>query len=278
MRCGDSEARTTGPARLDYATRVRLGCIRAQALAFAVMAIATAAVTIDAPHVTALRVVSGIALLLAPGYVLTAALFPPGSLSGGERLAFVGGIELAVLVFLGLALDVVPGGLDRTSWSIGLACVTIAGSAANGLSKRGDGSPDRRWRAPVVPIVAGLAAIAVALAALALTRESALRHDRKTRFTELWELPANPRGSAVSYGVTNDEGNIETYRLVARSDGRVIFRSRAFRLVAGASRTGRFDVDRRGVNTVRIDLYRTADPTALPYRSTRLVLNGPHAG
>ena len=215
-----------------------------------------------------LRAALAIPLLLAPGYALGTALFPPGRLSNGEWWAVAGGLGLATVILTGLILDTVPGGLDRSSWSIALAGVSLCAAGVGLVTARRGGVTShlvRRRRAGGI-VVAAIVLLGT-FAGLGVARQSATAHDRLSRFTELWALQggARQRGAAIHFGVRNDEGVVESYRIVAISGGgKPLFRLPPFRLRPGGTKQWTRTV--QSVRRVILRLFKPAAARGGPYR------------
>jgi hypothetical protein len=117
------------------------------------------------------------------------------------RSAAVGIAALAtVLVAGGLALEL-AGALDSTGWAV-LVCVVAAGAlvAVRDPARHG------------VPALLAIAALALAIGAVALARTSARDHERETRFTQFWLVPAGT-GTTAEIGVRNQERERTSFRV-----------------------------------------------------------------
>ena len=186
---------------------------------------------------SAVRVLAGLVLVLAPAYVIPYALFPPAALRLGEHWAVAGALGAAVIVFTGLVLDLTSAGLDRTTWSIalvvltaGLAVIAFARHAPKSAPSSG-GPPGRFLPTVIVFSIALLAGTA----ALAVARQSSLRQEKKTQFLVLWALPVmkNARISAIRFGVQNKEHHARVLSVTAHTAaGAPAFRVRLFDLAA----------------------------------------------
>ena len=79
-------------------------------------------------NLLSVRIIAAVVLaLVLPGYVTTAALFGTSRPALAFRVAIGIAISLAVLILGAVVLNALPGGLDRRSWSIYLAAVTLIG-------------------------------------------------------------------------------------------------------------------------------------------------------
>src|SRR5262249_42499579 len=68
-------------------------------------------------------------VLLLPGVAITAAVFPPGRLSGAEWVTYGLGTSLAVAALGGLVLHWTPWGLSAGAWVVLLGAITLAAGA-----------------------------------------------------------------------------------------------------------------------------------------------------
>src|SRR5690348_6500277 len=64
-------------------------------------------------------------VLVLPGYMLTAALYHKRSLDASHRLLLTLGLSLAIDILSGLILNVLPAGLQATSWVTLLGLLTV---------------------------------------------------------------------------------------------------------------------------------------------------------
>ncbi|MGH3801256.1 MAG: DUF1616 domain-containing protein [Pseudonocardiaceae bacterium] len=240
-----------------------------------------------------LHIAAGLTLvLILPGSALTTALWPrrpegsgvgttlPGRAVGNlERLAWSLGLSIAVAVIGALLLNLLPGGLTRTSWLVLLGASAIVAAvvatarqhavrqehnAVHVRAGQGWGWP-RNWQA-----AAFITAIALAGSALWLAHSSAASVSHPG-FTQLWLIPQTNRNNDISsatraqLGVHGYEPGSTRYRLVLRSNNTLIA-TWSFTLTTD-------DVWQRMVDLPRgqqlaADLYRNDDRT--PYRNVVL--------
>jgi uncharacterized membrane protein len=227
----------------------------------------------------ALRVVLAIPLLLAPGYAVVFALFGSGSVRLTERVVLVGAFSLSIVVFVGLALDAFPGGLNRRSWSVALALVTVvAATCAVGLRRGSPPTSRPVWHVSLPLVLVAILGLLIVLATLGLAKQGSTASHRQDTFTELWALPVRRAGKiiAIRFGVTNEEGRPASYRLVARSAaGAALYRTPWFRLAAKGSRTGRVRLAATpGGGAVVVDLFLGGKDPGRVYRSAKVSLSG----
>jgi hypothetical protein len=113
----------------------------------------------------------------------------------------------ALLVAVGLLLSLV-GGIGSAGW---LAAILIVDAALL------LGTGDRRSLARrTLPALLGVAALAAAVGAVAISHESAVDDAREHTFTQLWMLP-RAGGDVADLGVRNQEGAAAVYRLTVRA-------------------------------------------------------------
>jgi Protein of unknown function (DUF1616) len=177
-----------------------------------------------------LRILAGLPLvLILPGYALGTLVLPAGSARPPHigpllwRVMWVPGLSLAVTVFCGLVLNLMPVGLTRVSWTIALTAVTLVALAASTWL---DGH--RSAQDPAIPqtragmrIAAGyaVAALAISGAAVGLAIASA-GWQHSPGFAQLWLVPATSTASSgqASLGVRSGYSRAETFHLVLRGD------------------------------------------------------------
>lgn len=200
-----------------------------------------ASLTIEAPW---LRVPLGIGFILfAPGYALTAVLFPeregaPGkqgrTISGLERLALSLGLSIAVVPLVGLLLNLTTWGIRLGPIVISLGTLTLAFcGAAYWRRSRLEGEDALRWQLPRVEwrtASRGERVLSAILILAILTAGSAVAYVVITprpseAFTEFYIL--GPDGRAENYpetlaageqgviiiGVVNQEGRDTSYTI-----------------------------------------------------------------
>jgi uncharacterized membrane protein len=188
-----------------------------------------------------LRVALGaLFVLYLPGHALLAAILPaPRALGRLERLGLSFGLSLAVVSLLAFTLDRLPWGIG--TWQIFVAEALVIGVAMGAAGRRripfgltgavrtdvrarlgvwwcGLPPPDRR--------TFRLIGVAVACALLAATQILVVASPRE-RFTAFYLIGAEGRAEAFPYrvttgeelavtlGVTNVEGRLDTYRIEA---------------------------------------------------------------
>lgn len=250
----------------------------------------------------AVQTVVGVSLVLfLPGYAIILALFPHRSNDGGngavpsepsitrtERLAWTIGLSMGLAALGAFLLNLLPGGLNRTSWLIFLGSATvIAGAVAKARQRVANTADAAVLAAPVnagtTPAIqksqprlengraaaAFVAAALIAVLALWIARssEDSVPHPG---FTQLWLVPQTATREATTattaeLGVHSLEEGDRRYRLVLQHEGKVVD-TWAFVLRPGDAWRQRVDLQPR--HPVEAQLYRDRDQT--PYRHVTL--------
>ncbi len=207
-------------------------------------ALATVAVVLLVPSLGPIRIVLGLPfVLLLPGYVLVAALYPrKEDLDSIERAALSFGLSIAIVPLIGLALNYSPWGI-RLNPILSFVSLFIVMGAGAAMYRRRALPPEEAFAinvplpkqsqvrlarvAPAVIVVLCLIGFGAAVAFLATSRGSS------ESFTEFYVL--GPDGRAEGYprtlalgdsltvilGVVNHEGDDANYEIEATVDGQV---------------------------------------------------------
>jgi hypothetical protein len=209
--------------------------------AAATVLLLTGIIAAAGPAVAVPRVLAGLPLVLVlPGYALSTLLLPAGSALPGQvnrllwRCIWATGLSLAVTVLGGLALNLTPVGLTRSSWTISLTILTMLALAASAgqrawRSRAGTAheTPARRparSRSVVRHKLAYLvAALVVTGAAVGLGQVSA-GWQRTPGFAQLWLVPARNSTAAgqATLGVRSAYPKAERFHLVLRRGARPV--------------------------------------------------------
>lgn len=243
-----------------------MGRNQADVAATALVAVgACVAAAVGAP--TAVMIVLGVALFVAPGYLL-GQLLVGARASGLERVAVMTGLALAVPVLGGLLLYAARVPLHRPGWLGLLVGVTLASDAALlGRRRSGSFTWPPGWRGPRWYTVAAFAAaVLVAVFGVELARVG-VAVQPQAGFTQMWLVPPQDGGHApqdgghaLSLGVTDDEGGTTSYRLVLRRDRQVIA---TWQFTLADGRTWQRSVPFTGGHAFDADLYLLPDTTHL---------------
>lgn len=242
-----------------------------------------------------LRIPLGIfAVLLAPGYALTAALFVGREdLDGIERAGLSIGLSVALIPPLALVLDWLPWGIRPMPIAIGLAVTTCTFCVIAGVRRHLHRDPYkmvpyeelrlRTWR--MTP--AGMAAVgALIVVVVWATIVYTVILTTPTRFTEFYALGAGglaedyPRVAVVgepvtvTLGINNEEGATRTYRIEVQSSEESLASVGPFEIADGMAWTKviTFAVPTPG-NDQEIDILLFTHEDPEPYRQLRLWLD-----
>jgi hypothetical protein len=167
----------------------------------------------------------------------------------------------ALLVLAGLGLSAV-GGLSAAGW----LAVVVAADAVVLLAVGDRSSLGRR----AVTATLASAALGLVIGAVALSRSSAVDHERDTKFTQLWFVPRS--SAAAELGVRNEEHAATVFRVKLFGPA-----SQGSRLLL--DRTVGLDSSRAWIRTVvlpltarpervNVELYRAGETA--PYRSAHV--------
>jgi hypothetical protein len=244
---------------------------RGDLLVVAVWAVAAAVLLQFDSLPEGLRLVAGLALVLAlPGYALSYVVLGTRVLGAVERTVVTVALALTVSILGTLLLDLLSLNLSSRTWSLFLAATTVVACVAAGRATTVVRPERSSWRAPRLRDAAAVGvAVAITCAAVVLAR-TPLRPPRGVGgYTQLWAVPV---AGGVEFGVANHELGPVRYRLQVSADGGAKSRWVPLRLspreqwtwvVPGPSFSSS--------NVVTARLYRSDRPRAL-YRYVRLSL------
>jgi lysylphosphatidylglycerol synthetase-like protein (DUF2156 family) len=195
----------------------------------AVAGLAYVPIAVGAP--VAITAVLGLALFVAPGYLLNEVLFDTRR-TGLERVIVVTVLAFCVPILGGVLLYAAGVPLHRSAWLGLLASSTLVGDAVLfgcrllRRRRRPQPSPDqagqrsRQHRLPTGQIVAFAIAILIAITAVGVARIGAARQ-HYPGFTQLWLTHRDQSATTVNLGVGNHEGRTIHYLLILLRNGHV---------------------------------------------------------
>lgn len=225
----------------------------------------------------ALTAITGMALVAAPGYLLSKLLLGPAA-AAMDRVLAGAALALSVPVLGGLALQAAGVPLHKPAWLALLAGLTLAAGVASLVrSRRGrppggpPGAPGGRRLHPG-PVVALAAALVIAGGGLVLARLSDARQ-HYPGFTQLWLVHRDPRAATANLGVGNHEGGTVRYLVVLLRNGRRVSEW-TFSLPNGQDWHQSPRVP--AAAALRVNLFRLPD-VRTPYRHVTLSGSGPPA-
>ncbi len=158
-------------------------------------------------------------VLFLPGYAVLEAL-RPRHLDVVQRLLTSIAVSFAVAILAGVALNWVPGGINRTSELSALSGITMLAAGVAWIRRQSAGlvgmPTDRPDRSSVprrlLVSCCGLAAL-LAIAGLAVAYRAAAHRQRIDSPTRLWLLPNRLGSNMLRVGVENTDTGGRTYRL-----------------------------------------------------------------
>jgi uncharacterized membrane protein len=188
-------------------------------------------------------------VLVLPGYAVLRALTAPDGMPAAERAIYAVTLSLGIAVLSGLVVQL-SFRLERTSWTITLATVTLA-AAAVGAGRSDARSVRSATPAPVVAepvstiptarsagfsrlaaafaIALSVSAISISAWAISISNAGARREQARSHYTELALIPAKTPtrgGRAVDVLVSNHEGSTLSYTLRITKGANVLLRRR----------------------------------------------------
>jgi uncharacterized membrane protein len=154
-------------------------------------------------------------VIVLPGYAITAAVFPKGTLGVPERLLFSMGTSLALAILCGLLLNWTPWGFQVGAWLVLLCGTTLLASLVAQIRQRRAHAVARTSAHIGLDVRQGLLlSMAVLLigAAVWMARTPAPQKGLQG-YTMLWMLPDVAGKHAVRLGVRSKEFDTTNYRL-----------------------------------------------------------------
>jgi uncharacterized membrane protein len=253
-------------------------------LCFALLTLLLAVIFFLPPWLSPLRVsVTFVFVLLAPGYALTAILFPKrDDIDAVERVVLSLGLSIASLSLVALVLNYTVWGVGVTPMTIGLSVLTLLALGAAMLRRRFILPPQRlvssnnisafrgsvQWLLAVVLFVAGLmTTITLLRPKETVTEFYVLGSDLRL---EGYPLELRPGQTfSVTLGVTNYEGNAADFiiRIPLGTEEKTI-PVPALENGKGWEQTIELSVPATNQAPITFNLYRQQDQE--PYRSVQL--------
>ncbi|HLO13939.1 MAG TPA: DUF1616 domain-containing protein [Anaerolineales bacterium] len=162
-------------------------------------------------------------VLVLPGYSITVSTLP--SLERPTILLMALGISICVDIVGGLILNLFPGGLQVTSWSIWLSSITLLACLIGFVRRLHQPAPETTWTAGFLPNAGGiflfLVTILITLGAVYANQSSA--QQSQATFTQLWAIPSSTDGLyTLEISIQNKERLIRQYNLYVESAGKKI--------------------------------------------------------
>lgn len=269
-----------------------------------VVAILVAVVNVGWTQIPNRPLIPGIMLalpvtLLFPGYTLTQVLFrkrqPEQSTGGANALLLrpslrlgqpIGsadevvlslGLSLAIDVLMGFALNILPVGLQASSWALALGfLITLCALLAAVLRHR-DGVKEESSPRPRVTLYDGtLFGLALLLAMAAIWFAIIRPQIPRQSFTQFWMLPENNEDCAVTIGMQSFESAAVEYRVIMTINGTQAGEWSPIALAPGGKWNRSVAIKpapASGDMYIEAQLYRLDEPESM-YRNVHVTLHG----
>jgi uncharacterized membrane protein len=230
--------------------------------------------------------VGALFVFVLPGYAIASAVFDLRTWRLAERILLSVGLSIAIVIVGGLLINLIPLGLETTSWGALLGNITAGGAAlalirwwkkpthappdpAMALGQDESSPPDTYFASPLVRVMA-MASVVAVTGAFAISLVTA-QHTPPAGFTQLWLLPP-ANSSSVQIGVRNQEKTTKVYNLQLTASGASVYTWYYISLKPGQSWTGTAPLPAQVANSsfkvpVVATLYLTSAPDQ-PYRQT----------
>lgn len=162
------------------------------------------------------RAAAGLAILILPGLALGITRRPTTPLRRLDLLLAAAALSLACVAISGLVLNVLPAGLNQSSW-LGVVAGLLLATAV--LARSGLPRVEReRWVSPkAAPAFAMVAALALVALALVIARVGVKQPSEP--YSAVWVVPASE--GMVEIGLDNREAATTTYRVDVTVEGSV---------------------------------------------------------
>jgi len=162
-------------------------------------------------------------VFVLPGYTLTEAMFHKRALAASHRLILSLGLSLAIDILGGLVLNLLPMGLEATSWAVLLGLLTTVFALLAAVLRQGTQVyRTQPVKFPVSIYALFLLGLATIVAVLAVQYSAInIAQQPHAGFTQLWMLPSVQarKSCAVRLGVRSFESTSVTYRIVLSVNG-----------------------------------------------------------
>lgn len=215
-------------------------------------------------------------VFILPGYTLTEVFFHKRPLSLASRLVFGLSLSVAITILSGLILNLLPIGLQATSWATTLALLTIVFALlAMYLQRNWITTPLPRFRFSLSKVILFGLATTVAIFSLWYSTLGVIQQPRPN-FTQLWMIPATSANTAcaVHIGLRSFEATTVTYRMTMNTVGTRVTTWSPITLVPNATWDQIVPVPSSTTQDifVNVQLYRLDQPKNV-YRKVNLTLH-----
>jgi len=210
-------------------------------------------------------------VFILPGYALVRALLPGTPLARAEMLVLSLGISFAVSALGGVALHLLPDGLQARAWGTLLGGTTLLACIVGWLRRSNRVALNKRQRQlPITTAQIALLVLAFCLLAGAwLLAIHSASNPPVEGFTQLWMLPNDE--NSLGLGIASFEKQLTVFRLRIMQDGNLLREWQSIRLMPAETweTTLEFPPNVVSGSAVLAQLYRVSEPDVV-YRHVRL--------
>lgn len=239
-------------------------------------------------------------VFVIPGYVVIEALFthspdPTASLirkpelrilrpfNGSDRLILSLGLSLAMVIITGFVLNMLPMGLEQTSWAVSLALLTAVFSFIT-LYRRQKvkvsitkiTAATHRFHVSFYEYMLFLLAIVIVISSVWYSLLNAQQQQQQSTFTQFWMVPSRQvhNSCAVLIGMQSFEAALTKYNVVVTANGTKISSWSTVVLAPQSQWYQSVAIQPENANTIYIEakLYRMDKP-GIVYRNVHVTLN-----
>lgn len=241
-------------------------------------------------------------VFIVPGYALVEALFTDFPDASGavireprmrtqrpfkrpDRLFLSLGLSLAIVVINGFVLNMLPMGLERSSWAVSLAILTAVFSLI-ALYRRRRSSPSAkaaagRLRVTFYDCILFALAGAIVISSVWYSVLDAQQQQQQSTFSQFWMVPSKQgnNGCAVLVGVHSFEGTTAKFEIVVTANGTEISTWPAITLAPQEQWDQFVSIAPRNTKSVYVEakLYRSDKPGTV-YRYAHILFNSSGEG
>lgn len=193
-------------------------------LVIAVFTIVAMLITTFGGKISLLRLLFAFPLVfILPGAAILDAVAPRYRLGSLERWAISIGISLGIAILGGFLLNLMPQGLQASTWALLLGLVTLGAVGVSFLKHREMPAevPAAGSKPPAPAVILMVLSAILVIGAVGLARASTT--SLSSNFTQLWMTPAgSSQPNVLDVGITNMEATTVNYWLVVNRGGQQI--------------------------------------------------------
>lgn len=237
-------------------------------------------------------------VFVIPGYTMSEALFVyspsknhslirkpvlriTGSFNGSDRLILSLGLSIALVIITGFVLNMLPMGLEQTSWAVSLA-TSVAIFSCIALYRRHKvhrstvQTGTLHIRISFYEYALFLLAIIIVVASVWYSLINAQQQQQQSTFTQFWMVPSKQahNSCAVLIGMQSFEVATEKYTVVITANGMMVNSWSAITLAPQNQWYQSVTIQPKDTNTIYVEakLYRMQHP-GIVYRTVHITFN-----